>query len=244
MRYAGPWHPAAGVKVAIRAADKDAVRWSLSGGDPAGQRFASVPESAPRSLLLFVGNAGRKVQTSTDKLVQQLNYGTFHSRPQTVALELDARPYGISGPWYAFDAAAMEPVACGARAERVAVSLEMGEYQVRAVYFFPGTVRSRCVLYASSRLVEQQAAGDRLTFACAGVAGMFYRVAVRGESPPLAVELTGPKVRSIARSNDRRATLEDFQESWYFDAKAGLLLITYQESGGANAGPCRLAVDW
>jgi hypothetical protein len=73
---------------------------------------------------------------------------------------------------------------------------------------------------------------------------MFYRVAVRGESPPLAVELTGPKVRSIARSNDRRATLEDFQESWYFDAKAGLLLITYQESGGANAGPCRLAVDW
>ena len=151
MRYAGPWHPAAGVKLEIEAADKEAVRWSLSGGQP-------------WPLLLFVGNADRKVQSSTDQSLKQLNYGTFRSSPQTVTLRLDARPYGLAGPWYAFDAATMAPIASGQSAGEVAVSLEMGQYEMRPVYLCPGTVRDQCVLYASSRFCRAAGGGRSADF--------------------------------------------------------------------------------
>jgi hypothetical protein len=138
----------------------------------------------------------------------------------------------------------MKPIASGERGEEVAVSLEMGEYAMRPVYICPGAVRDQSVLYASSSLIEQQYAGGRVTCACAGVPGMFYRVAIRAKSLPSAVELTAPKVRAISKSPDRRAALEDFREGWYYDSTVRMLLVTYQDSGAGYDEHTRISVRW
>ena len=104
---------------------------------------------------------------------------------------------------------------------------------MRPVYLCPGTIRDRCVLYASSRLVGQQAAAGRLTFTSPGFRACSI-VAIRADGAAGGRRVDGPQNAAGHRTSDRRTTIEDFRESWCYDSRARLLLIAYQDSGAGG----------